>query len=200
MCIEFNGNRGEVTITTTKCVVAKMDPGDWERVCAIYLEGISTGHATFDAQTPDWESWNAEHLSQCRLIARIGKTIVGWAALSPVSGRCVYAGVAEVSVYVAQKYWGQGIGRALLSALIAESEKVGIWTLQAGVFPENTASLALHKRHGFREVGYREKLGKMGFGELAGTWRNVVLLERRSRVVGTDWESTLNVRSTKKEV
>ncbi len=167
-------------------IIDKMEPEDWERVCAIYLEGISTGHATFDATTPNWESWNADHLPQCRLVARIGEEITGWAALSPVSERCVYAGVAEVSIYVACEHQGQGIGSALLAALISESEKAGIWTLQAGIFPENTASLALHKRHGFREVGAREKLGKMAFGELAGTWRDVILLERRSNLVGID--------------
>ncbi len=166
--------------------IETMTPGDWERVCAIYLEGISTGHATFDPNTPDWESWNANHLPQCRLVARLDGEILGWAALSPVSGRCVYSGVAEVSVYVARKAQGQGIGSALLSGLITESEKTGIWTLQAGVFPENSASLTLHKRHGFREVGARERLGKMTFGELAGTWRDVILLERRSDLVGID--------------
>ncbi len=167
-------------------IIDKMEPNDWKHVCAIYLEGISTGHATFDPQTPDWESWDADHLPQCRFVAQIGEEIAGWASLSPVSERCVYAGVAEVSVYVAPEHQEQGIGSALLAALIAESEKVDIWTLQAGIFPENTASLALHKRHGFREVGYREKLGKMEFGQLEGTWRDVVLLERRSRIVGTD--------------
>jgi len=167
-------------------IIDKMEPKDWERVCTIYLEGISTGHATFDPRTPDWRSWDADHLPHCRFVARIGEETVGWAALSPVSGRCVYSGVAEVSVYVAPEHQEQGIGSALLGALIAKSEKAGIWTLQAGVFPENTTSLALHKRHGFREVGYREKLGKMEFGELAGTWRDVVLLERRSRIAGTD--------------
>jgi len=167
-------------------IVGKMESKDWERVCAIYLEGISTGHATFDPQTPGWESWDADHFPQCRLVARIGEEIAGWGTLTPVSERCVYAGVAEVSVYVASEHQEQGIGSALLAGLIAESEKVGIWTLQAGVFPENTTSLALHKRHGFREVGSREKLGKMEFGELAGTWRDVVLLERRSRIAGTD--------------
>ena len=166
--------------------IETMTPGDWERVCAIYLEGISTGHATFDAGTPNWESWNAEHLPQCRLVARLDGEILGWAALSLVSGRCIYSGVAEASVYVALKAQGKGIGSALLSALITESEKTRIWTLQAGVFPENSASLALHRRHGFREVGTREKLGKMTFGELAGTWRDVILLERRSNVVGID--------------
>jgi len=166
------------------CIIDKMDLRDWKSVCAIYVEGIATGHTTFSAQVPDWESWNADHLPRSRLVARIDGETVGWAALNPVSGRCVYSGVAEVSVYVARKTQGQGIGSALLSTLITESEKTGVWTLQAGVFPENSVSLALHKRHGFREVGTREKLGKMTFGELAGTWRDVILLERRSNVVG----------------
>jgi len=167
-------------------VIDEMQRRDWERVCAIYLEGVSTGHATFDAGLPDWKRWDAEHLPQCRLVARLDEAIVGWAALSPVSGRCVYSGVAEVSLYVAREAQGRGIGSALLSALIAESETTGIWTLQAGIFPENSASLALHRRHGFRAVGTRERLGKMTFGELEGAWRDVVLLERRSNRVGID--------------
>ena len=167
-------------------VIDEMQRRDWKRVCAIIDEGIATGHATFDARAPNWECWDAEHLPQCRLVARLDEAIVGWAALSPVSGRCVYSGVAEVSLYVAREAQGRGIGSALLSALIAESETTGIWTLQAGIFPENSASLALHRRHGFRAVGTRERLGKMTFGELEGAWRDVVLLERRSNRVGID--------------
>jgi phosphinothricin acetyltransferase len=148
-------------------------------VRAIYREGIATGDATFETDVPDWEKWNASHLSDCRFVARKDDQIIGWAALSPVSGRCVYAGVAEVSVYVVALAKGQGVGKALLRALIAESERQGIWTLQAGIFPENEASIALHKSCGFREVGRRER-----FGQMRGTWRNVVLMERRSSVVG----------------
>jgi len=154
---------------------------DWEQVRAIYLEGIATGHATLETTAPPWEKWDADHLRQPRLVARDGSTVLGWAALSPVSGRCVYGGVAEVSVYVAAEARGRGVGRALLERLIPASEDEGIWTLQAGVFPENEPSLALHRRCGFRVVGRRERLGKLGT-----TWRDVVLLERRSRTVGKD--------------
>lgn len=164
-------------------IVDKMTPKDWQAVRAIYLEGIATGNATFETGAPDWEKWDRDHLADCRLVARkdgrpFGR-VVGWAALSPVSGRCVYAGVAEVSVYIAEAARGQGVGKALLQALVEDSESHGIWTLQAGIFPENTASLALHKSCGFREVGRRERIGQMD-----GVWRDVVLLERRSRIVG----------------
>jgi len=161
--------------------VVAMQPSDWEQVRAIYLEGILTGDATFETDAPPWEQWNAAHLPRPRLVARCGEVILGWAALSLVSSRCVYAGVAEVSIYVRDEARGRGIGRALLERLIAESEQEGIWTLQAGVFPENTASLRLHRSLGFRELGRRERLGKMN-----GVWRDVVLLERRSNVAGID--------------
>ena len=156
-----------------------MQPDDWARVRAIYDEGIRTGHATFETSSPEWEAWNEAHLDACRLVARRGKTIAGWAAASPVSERCVYGGVAEVSVYVTASERGKGVGRALLNALVLEAERAGIWTLQAGIFPENTASIALHQACGFREVGRRERLG-----QLNGIWRDVCLLERRSKVVG----------------
>jgi phosphinothricin acetyltransferase len=164
---------------TMQFVISPMSPGDWEQVEAIYRSGIATGHATFEAAAPAWESWDASHVRECRLVARERERVLGWAALSPVSSRCVYAGVAEVSVYVAEAARGQGVGRALLEGLIAASEAVGIWTLQAGIFPENEASLALHRGCGFREIGRRERLGQMN-----GVWRDVVLLERRSRAVG----------------
>lgn len=155
---------------------------DWEQVRAIYLEGIATGDATFETGAPSWEKWDDAHLRECRIVARSSSgRIVGWAALSPVSDRCVYAGVAEVSVYVGEKGRGHGTGRALLRALVEASERRGIWTLQAGVFPENVASIKLHLSCGFREVGRRERLGKMN-----GTWRDVMLLERRSEAVGVD--------------
>ncbi len=154
-------------------------PDDWPIVRSIYIEGIATGNATFETEGPDWESWDQNHLSFARLVARTGVSIVGWAALSPVSSRRVYAGVAEVSVYVAASARGSGVGRLLLTALVEAAERNGIWTLQAGIFPENTASIALHKRCGFREVGRREKLGL-----LHGVWRDVVLLERRSSMIG----------------
>jgi L-amino acid N-acyltransferase YncA len=156
-----------------------MHPDDWPAVEAIYREGIATGNATFEAESPGWERWNANHHTHSRLVVREGNAIVGWAALSPVSARRVYAGVAEVSLYVTGPARGRGVGKALLLALIEQSENNEIWTLQAGIFPENAASLALHKSCGFREVGQREKMGRLN-----GTWRNVVLLERRSAVAG----------------
>jgi phosphinothricin acetyltransferase len=160
--------------------VRSMNPTDWPAVRAIYEEGIATGHATFQPQAPAWEEWDGGHLRTCRLIAERTGLVVGWAALSGVSSRCVYAGVAEVSVYVAAAARGGGIGRRLLEALVDESERAGIWTLQAGIFPENLPSLTVHERCGFRRVGRREKLGQMD-----GQWRDVLLLERRSRSVGT---------------
>ena len=163
------------------CTIETMCQDDWDKVRAIYLEGIATGLATFETQAPTWEAWDAGHLPQPRLVARYGGHIIGWAALSRVSSRAVYAGVAEVSIYVIEKSRGQGVGSALLAALVTASEKAGIWTLQAGIFPENQASLALHKKHGFREVGRRERLGK-----LHGLWRDVILLERRSATIGVD--------------
>jgi phosphinothricin acetyltransferase len=162
-------------------VVVDMTAADWEQVRSIYLEGIATGHATFETDAPEWEKWDAGHLRKMRLVAREGAgAILGWAALSPVSDRCVYGGVAEVSVYVGEHGRGRGVGRALLEALIEASEQNGIWTLQAGVFPENAASVKLHLSCGFREVGRRERIGKMN-----GVWRDTLLLERRSQSVGT---------------
>ena len=149
---------------------------DAEPVLRIYGEGIATGEATFEAEVPTWEAWDAGHLTACRLAAEQGGTLLGWAALAPVSDRCVYGGVAEVSVYVAEAARGRGVGDALLGALVTASEAEGYWTLQAGVFPENQASRALHARHGFREVGIRERLGRMPDGR----WRDVLLLERRA--------------------
>jgi L-amino acid N-acyltransferase YncA len=161
-------------------VIADMQAEDWEAVRSIYLEGIATGHATFETDAPEWEKWDAGHLRKMRLVARDeAGEMLGWAALSPVSDRCVYGGVAEVSVYVGERGRGRGVGRALLEALIEASERNGIWTLQAGVFPENAASVKLHLSCGFREVGRRERIGKMN-----GVWRDTLLLERRSRSVG----------------
>ncbi|SMB91863.1 GCN5-related N-acetyltransferase [Hymenobacter roseosalivarius DSM 11622] len=152
----------------------------WPAVAAIYTQGIATGNATFETQSPSWEAWDAGHLAHSRLVAADANgNVLGWAALSAVSGRCVYGGVAEVSVYVADAARGQGVGRQLLSALVAESEKNGIWTLQAGIFPENTASIRLHETQGFRVLGRRVRIGR-----LSGAWRDTVLLERRSAVVG----------------
>jgi L-amino acid N-acyltransferase YncA len=161
--------------------IAPLEPEDWDRVSEIYREGIQSGNATFETSPPSWEKWDAAHLPSGRLVARIGGRIAGWAALSPVSDRCVYAGVAEVSIYVSADTRGQGVGKALLAAVVAAAEHAGIWTLQSGTFPENAASIALQKACGFREVGRRERLGKMG-----GLWRDVILLERRSTASGID--------------
>ena len=154
---------------------------DWDAVRAIYLDGIATSQATFETQAPSWAEWNAAHLPVPRLVATSENRVLGWAALSPVSSRAVYAGVAEVSVYVASNSRGMGVGKALLGALVAESEKNAIWTLQASIFPENVASIALHKMCSFREVGRRERIGNMN-----GVWRDTVLLERRSKLAGVD--------------
>jgi L-amino acid N-acyltransferase YncA len=158
-----------------------MLPADWSTVRAIYLEGIATRQATFETQAPSWAAWDASHSSFARLVTREKETVVGWAALSPVSARKAYAGVAEVSVYIAESKRGTGFGRQLLEALISASEANGIWTLQAGMFPENAGSVALHRSCGFRDVGRRERIAK-----LDGVWRDTILLERRSRKIGID--------------
>lgn len=152
-----------------------------DSVADIYKQGIETGNATFQQDIPTWDKWNNGHLKTCRIIAELDNEIVGWAALSPVSRRFVYARVAEVSIYVSNKYKGQKTGTKLLYKLISESEKEGIWTLQASIFDENKASLKIHENLGFRQVGYREKIGKMN-----GTWRDTILLERRSKIAGTN--------------
>ena len=161
-----------------KVVIESMTADNWLAVRAVYLEGIATGEATFETEAPSWEAWDAAHLSFARLVARDGDNVSGWAALSPISQRKAYLGVAEVSVYVAASSRGKGVGKALLERLIQESERNGIWTLQAAVFPENAATLALHKRCGFRELGRRERISKLN-----GTWRDTILLERRSKTV-----------------
>jgi phosphinothricin acetyltransferase len=162
--------------------VEKMLPEHWPEVRAVYEEGLATGDATFETEAPEWEHWDATHLRACRLVALAeGTRVAGWAALSPVSARKVYAGVAEVSVYVGAAFRGRGVGRALLETLVRESESEGIWTLQAGIFPENVASVELHRSCGFRLVGRRERVGR-----LQGRWRDTVLLERRSQIAGTD--------------
>jgi len=159
-------------------VIRAMTGSDWRAVKAIYEAGIATRVATFETEAPSWEDWDAGHLDGHRLVAEDAGEVLGWAALAPASSRRVYAGVAEESVYVAEQSRGRGLGRALLDALVAGSEQDGIWTLQAGVFPENTASLELHRRCGFRVVGLRERIGR-----LDGAWRDVVLMERRSEEV-----------------
>jgi phosphinothricin acetyltransferase len=162
-----------------KWMVEAMQDSDWPAVREIYREGVATGDATFETQVPEWSDWDASHLRHPRLVARDGSAIGGWAALSPASRRAVYSGVAEVSIYVAEVYRGQGLGRRLLSALVEDSESQGIWTLQAGIFAENRASIGLHERMGFRQMGRRERIGQRD-----GRWRDTVLMERRSKVVG----------------
>ena len=160
-------------------LVGPLLPEHWPEVRAIYEEGLAGGHATFETMSPEWPEWDAAHLRHSRLVARDGETVVGWAALSPVSPRAVYAGVAEVSVYVLGRARGRGIGRRLLEELIVASEAAGIWTLQASIFPENEASVRLHEACGFRFLGRRERIARHH-----GTWRDTVLYERRSRSVG----------------
>ena len=161
-------------------VVEAMKPEDWEAVAAIYREGIDTKIATFQDSIPSWESWNAGHSQKCRLVARGGGAVLGWVAIRPTSDRCVYAGVADVSIYVGNAYRGMGVGTALLQALVEQSENDGYWTLQSGVIRENAASRALHAKCGFREIGFRERPGRMD----NGIWHDVIILERRSRKTG----------------
>jgi L-amino acid N-acyltransferase YncA len=164
----------------TSIEIAPMQPSDWADVRRIYEDGIATGLATFETEAPTWEAWDASHRPECRFVARRDGRVVGWVALSRVSRRHVYRGVAELSVYVGEEARGIGVGRALLDALIPASEDAGIWTLQAGVMAVNEPSLVLHQRMGFRTVGVRR-----GFGQdVNGVWHDVVLLERRSRVIG----------------
>lgn len=164
-----------------------MTAADWPAVREIYQEGIATGHGTFESTPPaTWENFRQTKLPEFCLVARDGTgRVAGWASLSPVSARQVYAGVAEVGIYVAAAHRGRGVGDALLRALIRVAEAGGIWTMQAVTFPENEASVALHRKHGFRLVGRRERIGRMSHGPLAGRWRDTVLLERRSPVAGT---------------
>lgn len=159
--------------------VRPLTADDWPAVRDIYAEGIASGEATFETTPPTWADWDAGHVPEHRWVATRDGTVLGWVACSAVSSRCVYAGVLELSVYVAAAARGRGVGSALMAAVVSSTEADGVWTLQAGVFPENEASLALHSRHGFRVIGRRERLGRR-----EGVWRDVVLLERRSAVVG----------------
>jgi phosphinothricin acetyltransferase len=156
----------------------QMTASDWEQVRAIYVEGLREGNSTFETQAPSWEAWDEAHLKSPRLVMRADDKVLGWAALSPVSRRSVYSGVAELTIYVTESERGKGIGRALLEQLIEESEQAGIWTLQASIFPENVASIELHLKCGFREVGRRESIAKLN-----GVWRDTILFERRSKRV-----------------
>jgi L-amino acid N-acyltransferase YncA len=164
-----------VTADLPPVVIRGMGPDDWPHVAAIYAAGIATRNATFETAVPEWAEWDAAHLPEHRFVASEGGQPIGWVALTGYSDRCCYEGVADLSVYVAPAAQGRGVGRALLEHLVASAEDAGIWTLQAGIFPENEASLALHRRCGFRLVGTRERIG-----QLDGVWRDVLLLERRS--------------------
>lgn len=156
--------------------VERMRPGHWPAVRSIYQAGIATGNATLEREVPDWEGWDAGHRPDCRLVAVDGDRVLGWVALSPYSRRAVYAGVTWLSVYVASDAQRQGIGRGLVEAAIEASEEAGIWTLMAGILPQNPASLALHERAGFRRIGVQRRLGR----DIAERWRDVILMERRS--------------------
>lgn len=162
--------------------IRAMQTSDWEQVSQIYAQGVATGFATFEQDIPSFQSWDQAHIDQCRLVAaeEAGK-ILGWAALSAVSSRCVYGGVGEVSVYIASDSRGKGVGKLLLQRLIEESEKAGFWTLQSGIFPENKASIHLHEKVGFRYIGKRERVGKIN-----GSWKDNLLFEKRSNIVGID--------------
>jgi phosphinothricin acetyltransferase len=172
---------------TATLTLVPLEARHWPAVESIYAAGIATGHATFESATPGWETFDADHLPEHRHVCLgAGDAVLGWAAVSPVSRRAVYAGVVEHSVYVAPAAHGRGVGRALLAELIRSTEAAGIWTLQSSVFPENTASLALHRAMGFREIGVRRRVARMSVGPLSGQWRDTVLLERRSALVGLD--------------
>jgi len=160
-------------------LIEKMTENDWEDAAKIYIQGIQTKNATFEEKCPDWYTWDKNHRTDCRLVAKNNGNVIGWASLANVSGRCVYEGVSEVSIYVDSNIQGQGIGQRLMERLIIESEKSNIWTMQAGIFPENKSSIRLHEKNGFRIIGKREKIGKMD-----NKWRDVILLERRSKIVG----------------
>lgn len=158
--------------------IRPMTDDDWEDVRAIYQMGMDTNMATFQTECPPFAQWDSSHLDSCRLVAEASGRVIGWAALSPVSSRCVYAGVAEVSVYVDPTIHGKGIGTALLKQLCIESEKDGLWTLQSGIMQDNSASIRLHEKCGFRVIGYRERIGQ----DRNGIWRNTVLMEKRNTI------------------
>lgn len=166
-------------MSTNAIFIHRMLPFHWEAVKNIYIQGIASKNATFQTEAPEWDDWDKSHPQNLRFVGQIENVITGWGAFSPVSSRIVYSGVMEVSIYVHKDFRGKGIGNALLGRLVTESELQGIWTLQAGIFPENHSSIALHEKFGFRKVGYREKIGKMD-----GIWRDTILMERRSQVTG----------------
>lgn len=158
-----------------------MEQADWPEVSRIYEEGIATGYATFETAVPTYKEWDEAHVTHCRFVAENSGELLGWVALSPVSGRCVYGGVAEVSIYVAADTQGRGVGKALMEVLVNASEMQGFWTLQAGIFPQNEGSISLHEKMGFRLMGRREKIGKRN-----GVWYDNLVFERRSKKVGLD--------------
>ena len=162
-------------------LIRSMKASDWEQVQQIYTEGIATGFATFETKAPSYDSWNLSHIDSCRLVAEEDDVVLGWAALSPVSSRCVYGGVAEVSVYIGSNSRGKGVGKQLMQQLITESEEAGFWTLQSCIFPENKGSVKLHETVGFRYIGKRERVGK-----IHGAWKDNLLFERRSNKVGIE--------------
>jgi phosphinothricin acetyltransferase len=164
--------------------IRAMVPEDAGRVLAIYQAGIETGHATFESVAPDWREFDEKYLPECRLVAAMGREVVGWIALTPVSKRAVYRGVAEHSIYISANARGKGVGRKLLEALVSASERAGVWTLQTSIFPENEASIHLHEAYGFRVLGRRERIAKMTYGPMEGQWRDTVIMERRSATVG----------------
>lgn len=168
-------------VSMKKVIIRALLPTDWPRVKEIYESGMATGLATFETSAPDWARWNKSHSKFARRVASLDEKVIGWAALSPVSDRCVYGGVVEVSVYVSDNFRGQGIGKLLLQELVLQSECQGIWTLQAGIFTENVASVRLHESVGFRLLGRREKIGKRN-----NEWKDNFIMERRSKVVGID--------------
>ena len=165
--------------TSSTITIEPMTPDDWPAVRRIYADGIATGNATFETAAPEWDAWNRSHLPDCRLVARIGDAVVAWAALSPVSARACYAGVAEHSIYVDEAHRGRGIGKTLLAEFVRETEAAGFWTLQSSIFPENDASIAIHLSCGFRVLGRRQRVAMLN-----GVWRDTVIVERRSGVVG----------------
>ena len=168
-------------------LVRRMNEEDYDQVFKIYIQGIETENATFEEEPPeDWESWQNSKINSCSLVATAEGKIVGWATLSRVSYRKAFSGVAEVSIYIANKAKGKGVGSKLLGEIIEVSEKNNIWILQSGIFPENKVSLNLHYKHGFREVGYREKMGQMTYGKSKNKWRSIIILERRSKIVGVE--------------
>ena len=159
-------------------MIRKMMPNDWKRVAEIYKQGLERGISTFNTECPTYEEWDNEHIKDCRYVYVTDEKVVGWIAISPISGRCVYKGCVEVSIYIDEEYQGKGIGTELMKILCAETEKAGYWSLYSAIISINKASIELHKKCGFREIGYREKIAKDRFG----VWQNTTLMERRNNI------------------